>query len=141
MYANVLSFSLYERLRSTVLTSLALGGFLVLGMWAYGSIGTDFYQSLPEAMLEITGIPANGDAAALAYNVILGTIASLTLAGLAVSMGAASIAGEEREGTLGLLLSNPRSRTAILGAKATAALVLTALGGLVLWAGAALAPV
>ena len=55
---------------------------------------------------------------ALAYGAIYTSYGALTLSSLALSMGSASIAGEEKKGTMGLLLGNPKSRTHVLVAKA-----------------------
>ena len=48
-------------------------------------------------------------------------------------MGSSSIAGEERAGTIGLLLGNPKSRTHVLLSKAANLVTLVAVGTLVLW--------
>jgi ABC-2 type transport system permease protein len=50
-----------------------------------------------------------------------------------MAMGAASFAGEERNRTIGLLLGNPKSRTAVLVAKAASMVFLTAAMALLLW--------
>ena len=52
---------------------------------------------------------------------------------MALVMGAASIAGEERDGTIGLLLGNPKGRTHVLVSKAGAMVLLAALSVLILW--------
>lgn len=62
------------------------------------------------------------------------------MAGLAVAMGAGYIAGEERKGTVGVLLANPRSRTQVLVAKAAAMVLLLVLGCLGLWAAGVATP-
>ena len=62
------------------------------------------------------------------------------MAGLAIAMGAGYIAGEERKGTVGVLLANPRSRTQVLVAKAAAMVLLLVLGGLGLWAAGVATP-
>ena len=43
-------------------------------------------------------------------------------------MGAAAIAGEERKGTIGLLMANPKSRTSVLALEDAALMVLSVLG-------------
>lgn len=136
----VVTRTVHDRWVGIVIAIVSIGVLIVFGMAVYADIGTDVYQELPEALRSVMGIPAGADAATLAYNVMLGTIGSLTLAGLAVSIGASGIAGEEREGTIGLLLANPASRTAVLGAKTAALLVLITAGGLALWGASELAP-
>ena len=85
-------------------------------------------------------IPADADVGALAYGAIYSSYGALTITSLAISMGAASIAGEERKGTMGLLLGNPKSRTHILVSKAANIVLLTALGVVILWAAGIVVP-
>ena len=103
-------------------------------MAVYQDIDISAYSELPEVFLSIMGIPDGADVASLAVGVIYGFYGALTLAGLAVSMGSASIAGEERDGTIGLLLGNPKSRTNVLVSKAASMLLLVGLGAFALWA-------
>ena len=77
-------------------------------------------------------VEIDADVGALAYGAIYLSYGPLTLASLALSMGSASIAGEERGGTMGLLLGNPKSRTHILVSKGANVILLTGLGALVL---------
>jgi len=72
--------------------------------------------------------------------VLLSFAGALTLAGMAVSMGAASIAGEERAGTIGLLLGNPKSRLHVLVSKAAAMVLLVLLGTAALWGASHVVP-
>src|SRR6056297_74186 len=137
----VVTRTVHDRWVGIVIATVSIGLLLVFGMAVYADIGTDVYQTLPEAVRSVMGIPAGADSATLAYNVMLGTMGSLTLAGLAVSIGASAIAGEEREGTLGLLLANPASRTGVLIAKIAALVALIGAGGLALWGASELAPV
>lgn len=140
MTTAVLTRAVRARTVGIVVAAISIGALLVLGMAAYAEVDLDVYRNLPEAMRSVMGIPADADAASLAYNVMLGTMAALTLAGLAVSIGASAIAGEERDGTLGLLLANPASRVGVLTAKAGALVVLIGAGGLALWGAGLLAP-
>ncbi|MEO2088135.1 MAG: hypothetical protein ABGY75_01380, partial [Gemmataceae bacterium] len=94
----VLTRAVRARTVGIVVAAISIGALLVLGMAAYAEVDLDVYRNLPEAMRSVMGIPADADAASLAYNVMLGTMAALTLAGLAVSIGAGAIAGEERDG-------------------------------------------
>jgi ABC-2 type transport system permease protein len=55
-------------------------------------------------------------------------------------MGTGAIAGEERDGTIGLLLGNPLSRVSVVGQKTAALVVVAAFGGVVLWLSGILAP-
>ncbi len=51
------------------------------------------------------------------YQLFMLVLCIAALAGLAIAMGSASIAGEESAGTMGLLLGNPKSRTYVLASK------------------------
>lgn len=134
MSATVLARSLRDRWLSTTVTAGVLAAWLWMAMAIYSGIDLSIYTELPEAMRALMGIPAEADAATLAYSVVFGTMGGLTLGGLALSMGASAIAGEERDGTLGLLLANPVSRTQVLAAKAAAVVALVATATVALWA-------
>jgi len=70
------------------------------------------------------GMSEGADVGSLAYGAIYGLYGALVLAGMALIAGAGAIAGEERNGTLGLLLGNPKSRSHVLVSKTAALLVL-----------------
>ncbi len=106
----------------------------------YRDIDLSIYTDLPGGLRDVMGIPDGADAAALAFNVMFGTLGALTLAGIAISIGAGAIAGEEQAGTMGLLLANPTPRSRVLLAKAVALVALVAVAGLGLWAAGHVAP-
>ncbi len=133
MLANVFMKTNADRATAFVVGAVTIGVFLLAGMAVYADIDPSFYQDLPEIMRTLMGIPVGADAAALAFGALYSVIGALTLAGLAIAMGSASIAGEEREGTLGLLLGNPLSRSRVLGAKAASLLALTTVAALIVW--------
>lgn len=118
--------SLRDRWLAPSISAAVLVLFLLYAMAVYRSIDLSIYTDLPESMRELMGIPTGADAASLSYSVMLSFVGGLTIGGIAISMGAASIAGEERGGTLGLLLASPKSRTRVLVAKAAAMVTLTA---------------
>lgn len=140
MSMTVLARSLRDRWLSTTVTTAVLALWLLLAMAVYADIDLSIYTDLPEAMRAVMGIPGEADAATLAHTVVFGTIGGLTLGGLALSMGASAVAGEERDGTLGLLLANPVSRTQVLVARATSLTLLVAAGATGLWAVGHLVP-
>jgi ABC-2 type transport system permease protein len=107
---------------------------LWMGMAVYKDIDlTLYFESMPPGFLQLMGIPEAGDAAGLAFGAIYSFMGALTIAGLAISMGTASIAGEELNGTMGLLLANPKSRTSVLLSKTLSMLAVVVVGGLLLW--------
>ena len=141
MLATITTKTIADRWRGVVIGAFTVALFLVGGMAAYKSVDLSLYTNLPEGFRELFGIGDSADAAGLAYGAIYGFYGALILAGLALAMGSASIAGEERDGTIGVLLGNPKSRSEVLGSKAISTFVLTAVAAIVLWVGALIAPV
>ena len=140
MLATVFTKTIRDRWRGSVIGGVTLGLFLLMGMAVYRNIDLTIYTDLPEALRSLINIPADADIGSLAYGAIYSSYGALTLAAIAVSMGSASIAGEERNGTLGLLLGNPRSRTYVLVSKAASLVLLIGLGAAILWAAAYIVP-
>jgi ABC-2 type transport system permease protein len=141
MLANVFTKTTRDRWKGTAIGAATVALLFFLGMASYRSIDLAVYTDLPDAFRSLMNIPKDADVASLAYGAIYGSYGALTLAALALSMGSASIAGEERKGTLGLLLGNPKSRTTVLLSKAASLVLLTGLGAFVLWGAGRLAPV
>ncbi|MDH3729991.1 MAG: ABC transporter permease [Acidimicrobiia bacterium] len=141
MLANVVTKTARDRWKGMAIGAGALALFLLFGMAVYRDIDLSVYTDLPEAIRAVMGIGEGADAASLAYGVVYGSYGAMTLAGLALSMGSASIAGEERDGTMGLLLGNPISRTHVLLSKAASMVLVTGFGALVLWSIGRIAPV
>jgi ABC-2 type transport system permease protein len=120
---------------------VAIAAILVWSIDIYADIDVSFYYDLPPAVLDVMGLDPNGQGVGgIAYGAMLNLMGALTLAGLAISIGASGIAGEERDGTIGILLGNPVARATVMGSKVVALVVLVGVGGLVLWAGGVLAP-
>jgi len=141
MLANVFTKTTRDRSIAMLVASFSVGLMLWFGMAVYRDVDISFYyDNLPPAVLDLMGIPANGDVAGIAVGAMYNLIGAFTLAGLAISMGAFAIAGEERDGTFGLLLGNPLSRRGVLVSKSASLFVLTGLGALVLWVFALVVP-
>lgn len=141
MFANVFTKTIRDRSIAMLIASFSLGLMLWFGMAIYRGVDISFYyDNLPPAILDLMGIPASGDVAGIAVGAMYNLMGAFTLAGLAISMGAYAIAGEERDGTLGLLLGNPLSRRRVLLAKAASLAVVTTVGTLILWVFALVVP-
>ncbi|MCP4965651.1 MAG: ABC transporter permease subunit [bacterium] len=136
MLANVFTKTFQDRWRGVGIASISLAALLALAMAVYREFDLSFYDDMPEVFRSMVGIPDGADAAGLSIGVLYGLYGAFTLAGLAISMGSASIAGEESSGTMGLLLGNPKSRTHILASKGATLVALSALGTLFLWGAA-----
>jgi len=134
MLATVFTKSIRDRWIGVTIGVGAVGLWLLMGVAIYREIDLELYSNLPEAIRALMGIPAGADVAALAVGVIFGFAGAMILASLALSIGASSIAGEERDGTLGLLLGNPKTRRHVLLSKMSGMVVLITGGTLVLYA-------
>ena len=141
LLANVFTKTSRDRWMGMLIGSVSVGLFLLMAMAIYREIDISVYTNLPEVMLAIVNIPVDADVGTLAYGAVYGSVGALVLAAIALSMGSASIAREERDGTIGILLSNPRSRTSVLISKLAAMVVLTGLGSLLVWGAGLVVPV
>ncbi len=127
MLANVFLKTMRDRWRGW---TIALGSLIAMGisaMAAYQNIDPAIFDSMPEAYLSLLGLQGEMDVGALSISVVMGSYGAMVIASMAFTMGAAAIAGEERDGTLGLLLGNPKSRTHVLISKAASLVLFTAL--------------
>ncbi len=97
MLASVFAKTTRDRWKGMAIAMFSLGLLLWMVMAVYQDIDISAYSELPEVFLSIMGIPEGADVASLAVGVMYGFYGALTLAGLAVSMGSASVAGEERD--------------------------------------------
>ena len=138
MLSNVFAKTTRDRWKGVAIGVVAITSLLFFGMSVYRDIDLSVYTNLPEVFRTLMDIPKDADVGSLAYGAIYGSYGTLIMAALALSMGSASIAGEERKGTIGLLLGNPKSRVSVLFSKAASLVLLIGLGSLVLW-GAGLA--
>ena len=127
MQATVFVMTIRERWRGMSIGAATLAVFFLFGMAVYKDIDLGFYNDLPEAVRTMMNIPEGADVGSLAYGAIYGLYGALVMGILAVMVGATLIAGEERNGTLGLLLGNPKSRTHVLVSKVFALLLLLAV--------------
>jgi ABC-2 type transport system permease protein len=134
MFASVFLKSIADRWRGWTIAVGSLIAMLVMAMWAYASIDMRLFEEMPAAYLSLIGITKGVDIGALSITVVMGSYGAMVVASMALAMGAASIAGEERKGTLGLLLGNPKSRTHVLASKMAAMVLLSIACVLLLWA-------
>lgn len=141
LLSNTFTKSIQDRWKSTLIGAVSLALLLVFGMAVYRGIDVSFWDDLPEAFRNMFGIPEGADVAGLAYGAIYTGYGMLTMAAIALAGGSASIAGEERNGTMSVLLGNPISRTATLLSKAAGMFVVLLGGFLILWVAGLVAPV
>lgn len=141
MLATLFTKAVRDRWLGMAIATSVLALFMLYAMAVYRDIDLSIYTDMPDGIKELMGIPEGADAASLSYNVLLSFAGALTLAGMAISMGSTAIAGEERNGTIGLLLANPKSRTNVLVAKTASMVALTAAATMVLWGAGHAVPV
>ena len=111
MLANVFTKTTLDRWKPPLIAAISLAAVLFFGMAVYRGIDVSFWDELPEAFRSVFGIPDGADVGGLAYGAIYTGYGMLTMGAVALAGGAVSIAGEEKNGTIGLLLGNPVSRT------------------------------
>lgn len=134
MLANVFTKTTRDRLPAGLIGALVAGLMLLFGMWVYQGVDTSFYYELPSAVLDLMGInPEGSGAGELAFGAIYNMMGAFIVAGIAITIGASSIAGEETQGTFGFLLGNPVSRRGVLLSKTGAMILVLTMMGLVLW--------
>lgn len=135
MLANVFTKATRDNLPSGVVGAFLISLFLLFSLWVYRDIDTTFYYELPEGVLGLIGINPDGEGAGgIAFGAIYNMMGAFTVAGLAIGMGASSIAGEEQKGTLGFLLGNPISRHRVLLSKAISLVLVVGVMTVILWA-------
>lgn len=138
MLTTVYTKTLRERWIGPLVGVLSVLAIVVMALSVYVDLDdlvTELAESMPPAFLSVLGIDGAGGSASLVLGEVLNLIGPLVLSGLAISMGTAAIAGEERQGTLGVLLANPRNRTEVLVGKAGVMLTTTVAAGALIWAG------
>ncbi len=133
MLATVFTKTIRDRWLGWTIAVVSLMLLTLYGMAVYRQIDLSMFASLPEAYVSLIGIREDVDAGGLAVGAIQGLYGAITLAAMALAMGAASVAGEERDGTMGILLGNPKGRTHVLISKLGAMVVLAASSVLILW--------
>lgn len=134
MLANVFSKSLRDRLGSGMIGAISLGGLTLFSLWAYQDVDISFYYDLPVGVLELMGIdPDNFGVGSMAFGAMYDFMGALIVGGIAISIGASAIAGEEQAGTFGFLLGNPVSRRGTLLAKTAGLAAIVTTMGVLLW--------
>lgn len=137
MLANIFTKSLRDRFGGALIAAASLGAMILFGLWAYRDVDISFYYELPVAVLELMGIdPDSVGVGAMAFGAIHDFMGAFIVAGIAISIGAAAIAGEEQAGTFGLLLGNPVSRRGALVSKTASMVAILVVIGVLLWGAA-----
>lgn len=134
MAANIFVKASRDRWRGWAISAASLTLLLLFGMSVYRDIDLTIYDELPDAFRSLLGIGEDVDVGGLAVGYVFGSFGAVVVAAMALVMGSATIAGEERNGTMGVLLANPKSRTHVLLSKAASLVLLTGATVFVIWA-------
>lgn len=138
MLATIYTKTVKDRTWGVLIGALSVVILTVFAVWVYADLDeviADFADAFPEAFMSAIGITTDGGATSIVLGEMMNLIAPLVLGGIAISIGTSAIAGEERDGTIGLLLANPRSRIQVLASKTRAMLTAVVVGSGLIWAG------
>lgn len=133
MLANVFTKSVRDHWIGSTIAFVSLILMLLFAISVYRNFDVNIYQEMPDVMKTIMGIPPLADAASLAISVYLAGVGSWALTGMMIAFGSGSIASEESNGTIGLLLGNPKSRNNVLVSKTLAITLLMTASVVGLW--------
>ena len=120
---------------------IAAGGIVVISafsIWIYDGLDdvfADLIRNYPEPVLAVLGLGDVGSTASLVLAQMFNVVAPLALGGLAIAIGAGTIAGEERDRTFGILMSHPRTRLHVFWSKLGAMATVLAGATVIVWAG------
>jgi hypothetical protein len=106
--------SVTSRVRTVAMGVIGLSLLFAFGMVVYRDVDMSLFDGFPESLMSVIGLAPGADVASLSYNAIFSTYGSLVLGGIAITVGAGAVAGRERDGTIGILLANPISRSRLV---------------------------
>ena len=135
MLHSVLLKSIGDRSRATIIAVAILAFYVGLAMAAYNTMSDDIiriYESMPPAMAQIYGTN-DGTALGLATGAVFALMAPVVILSYSISGGVGAAVGEEKRGSLDLLLSNPVSRSGVVVPKSLVALAGTVIIGFGTW--------
>lgn len=138
MLGSVFLKALRDRWLGVVIAAGAVGVTVWMGVAAYADVGdvaVEAFKAFPRAFLDLMGINPDLGIVGMMFGEMVNSVGPFVVGGLMIAMGADAGAGEERWGTMGVLLGNPRSRRRVLTEKALALATMTALASLLVWGG------
>ncbi len=132
----------YKDAKDRMGLAVAVGGILIVFSAVAFAIYAPMADSLnaiaatfPREILQIIGgIGPGGYVVSQLFNVL----GPLALVAFAVTLGTSLLAGEEEDGTLGLLMAHPLSRRGVLAAKAATLVLMVTLATALFWLGVTL---
>jgi ABC-2 type transport system permease protein len=115
MLNSVLSKAVLDRLRPTAIAAVLVVAYGAIAIVAYNAMGAtlvDLIASMPPALASMYGAN-DGTPVGMAIGAIYSIIAPAVVLTYAIGGGTGAAVGEERKGSLDLLLANPISRTSV----------------------------
>jgi ABC-2 type transport system permease protein len=132
MTTAVVTRNLRDRRRSVLAYGTGLALMVLWVMAVYPSVQTeltDYVDAMPDAMKSMFGIDDISDLPGFVYAEVFSFMGPLVFLALAISVGAATIAGEERERTLPVVLATGVGRGHVVRSKLLALTIeMAALG-------------
>ncbi|MCJ7827251.1 MAG: ABC transporter permease [Demequinaceae bacterium] len=138
MLGSIFQKAIRDRWKGVVVGAVSIALVNWMGIAAYKGIGDEAiaaFEQMPEAFLKLMGLDTSLGSTGMILSEMVSSIVPFVLCGLLIAMGADAVAGEERWGTAGLLLANPRSRRRMVVEKASALVAMIAFGCLMVWGG------
>ena len=113
MLSSVFTKAIGDKSRATVITVIIIVVYAFFAVGAYSTMSEsilDIYNQMPPALAAVYGTN-DGTVVGLATGALFGFIAPIIVITYAVAGGVGAAVGEERKGSLDLLLANPVSRS------------------------------
>lgn len=137
MTAAVVARSLADRRRGVISYGVGLAAMVIWVMAIYPSVEkelADYMQAMPEAMRSMFGIQSISSLSDFVYAEVFSLMGPLVFIALAVTTGASTVAGEERDRILPIVLSTGVGRRSLLLSKLAALAVDLLAVGLITFA-------
>lgn len=129
-----------QRFLGMLIGVLSFAVVFAVGMSVYRNIDSSLFDTFPAGWKSLIGLPEGADVAALSYNAFYSTYGALIIGGLGIALGSAIFAGSERDGTIGVILANPVSRTKVVISRTMVFATLFVLSGIAMWISAVTLP-
>lgn len=101
MLANIFTKTIRDQWKAEAIGAVTVVAMFVLGMAMYRDMDLSVFTEFPSVFRSLIGVSETVDPASLAYGAIYGAYGAIAIIALAIWMGSISVAGEERNGTIG----------------------------------------
>lgn len=138
MLRSIYLKAIRDRWPGVVVGALTIAVVNWMGVAAYKGIdetALEAFNLMPKAFRELVGFDTSLGTTGMILGEMVSSMVPLVLCGILIAMAADAVAGEERWGTINVLLANPRSRRRLVVEKAGAFITLAIVGCLLMWGG------